>query len=267
MSTEVPSFIHPTAVVDPKAEIGECVQIGPFAIVEKGVRIGQGNVIDARAVIHSGVILGDNNYVGVGCVLGGAPQDRKYKGAPTHLTIGNDNVFREYVTIHRGTAEGTSTVVGNRNYLMAYSHLGHNVTIEDDVTIANAVGVSGYVTIERGANIGGMTGIHQYVRVGRYSMIGGMSRVTRDVPPFMLTEGSPPRVYDINSVGLRRAGIPPNVRMELHKACKILFRSEMNLSRAIEMVRNEVSLSPEVEYLLEFLENMRQGRYGRQQER
>lgn len=258
--------VHHTAVVDPQAEIEEGVRIGPFAVIERGVQIGQGSIVEAHAVIHSGVTIGKNNYIGVGCVLGGDPQDRKYSGASTFLTIGNDNIIREYVTIHRGTEEGSATMVGNRNYLMAYTHLGHNVTLYNDTTIANSVGVSGYVTIEDGVNIGGMTGIHQYVRIGKYSMIGGMSRVTRDVPPFMLTEGTPLRVYDINSVGLRRLGVPPNVRTALHKACKILFRSEMNLSEAINTVRGEVECTEEVEYLLKFLENMRQGRYGRQQQ-
>lgn len=258
--------IHPTAVVDPQAEIGKGVRIGPFAVIEQRVCIGEGTVIEAHAVIHSGVLIGKNNYIGIGCVLGGDPQDKKYRGGPTFLTIGDNNIFREYVTIHRGTEEGSSTVVGNRNYLMAYTHLGHNVTLHNDITIANSVGVSGNVTIEDGVNIGGMTGIHQNVRIGKYAMIGGMSRVTRDVPPFMLTEGTPLRVYDINSIGLRRLGVSQDVRMALHKACKILFRSEMNLTKAIHTVRQEVNCTEEVEYLLRFLENMRRGRYGRQQQ-
>jgi len=196
-------------------------------------------------------------------VLGGDPQDRRYAGEPTYVIIGDDNQIREYVTIHRATGEGKATRVGNRCFLMAFVHLGHNVTVHDDVTIANLVGVSGHVTIEEKVNIGGMAGIHQFVRIGRYAMVGGMSRIMRDVPPYMLVEGMDQRVHDINAVGLRRMGVSPESRLALHKACKLLFKSQLALANAIATVRREVKMTPEVEEVIAFMERLYRGKSGR----
>ncbi len=259
--------IHPTAVVDSKAELGPNVSIGPFCYVESGVVLGEGTKLDSHAVIKSGTTLGARNLVGQGAILGGDPQDRKYKGEPTYLQIGDDNVFREYVTLHRATGEGKSTVVGNRCYLMAFCHLGHNVRLMDDVTMANEVGVSGHVTVEEMATIGGKTGIHQFVRIGRIAMVGGMSRIVRDVPPYMLVEGMEQTVHDINAVGLRRIGVTSESRLALHKACKLMFKSQLGLTHAIETVRREVKSTPEVEYLIQFTERLFQGKNGRGDQR
>lgn len=227
------------------------------------MRIGPGCHLDSHVTIKSGTTLGARNFVGQGAVLGGAPQDRRYAGEPTSVTIGDDNQIREYVTIHRATGEGKATRVGDRCFLMAFVHLGHNVTVHNDVTIANLVGVSGHVTIEEKVNIGGMTGIHQYVRIGRYAMVGGMSRIARDVPPFMLVEGVEQTVHDINAVGLRRMGVSPESRMALHKACKLLFKSQLGLSSAIATVRREVKMTPEVEEVIAFMERLYRGKSGR----
>jgi len=259
--------IHPTAVIDPQAEIAENVHIGPFCYVEAGVVLHEGTKLDSHVVIKSGTELGARNYVGQGAILGGDPQDRKYKGEPTYLKIGDDNVFREYVTLHRATGEGNSTVVGNRCYLMAFCHLGHNVSVQDDATLANEVAVSGHVTIERMATIGGKTGIHQFVRIGRSAMVAAMSRIVRDVPPFMLAGGMEQTVHDINAVGLRRIGISPESRMALHKACKLMFKSQLGLTHAIETVRREIKMTPEVEELIVFTERMFQGKNGRGDQR
>ncbi len=259
--------VHPTAIVDPSAALGNGVIVGPFTVIEAGAQIGDDSIIEAHAIVRHSTKIGARNVVGHGAVLGGDPQDRKYSGEPTFLEIGNDNVFREFVTVHRATGEGNKTVVGNNNFLMAFCHLGHNVVLHDNITMANNVGISGHVTVEEGVNIGGMTGVHQFVRIGKYAMVGGMSGVSRDVPPFMLTEGRDQRVYDINSVGLRRMGVEQTVRLALHKACKLLFRSEMGMTRAIEAVRREVEITPEVEYLLNFLQNVGGGRFGRQDQR
>lgn len=259
--------IHPTAVVDPKAELGADVSIGPFCFVEAGAILGDGTKLDSHAVVKSGTSMGARNFVGQGAILGGDPQDRKYKGEPTFLKIGDDNVFREYVTLHRATGEGKSTVVGNRCYLMAFCHLGHNVTLMDDVTMANEVGVSGHVTIEEMVTVGGKTGIHQFVRIGRIAMVGGMSRIVRDVPPYMLVEGMEQTVHDINAVGLRRIGVTSESRLALHKACKLMFKSQLGLSHAIETVRREVKPTPEVEYLIQFTERLFQGKNGRGDQR
>lgn len=253
--------VHPYALVDSSAELGEGTTVGPFAVIEAGVVIGPGSRIEGHATVRTGTTLGARNVVGQGAVMGGDPQDTKYKDEPTFLRIGDDNTFREYVTVHRATGEGESTVIGDRNYIMAYVHLGHNVTLMDDVVIANNTGISGHVTIESRANIGGMTGIHQWVRIGQIAMVGGMSRIVRDVPPFMIVEGEAGAVRDINAVGLRRIGISQPERLALHKACKLLFKSQLGLRHAMEIVRREVANTPEVEYLLGFLE--RRGKNGR----
>ncbi|MCW5937099.1 MAG: acyl-ACP--UDP-N-acetylglucosamine O-acyltransferase [Fimbriimonadaceae bacterium] len=255
--------IHPTAVVDPAAELAEGVDIGPYCFVEAGVVIGRETRLESHVTVRGGTTIGERNVFAQGSVIGGDPQDRKWAGEPTYLNIGHDNVFREYVTIHRATGEGNATVVGDRNYLMAFVHLGHNVTIHNDVTMANSVGVSGHVTVEDLVNIGGMTGVHQFVRIGRVAMVGGMSRIVRDVPPFMLVEGLEQTVHDINAVGLRRIGVTQEARLALHKACKLLFKSKLGLSDAMEVVRREVRPTPEIDYLLWFLERLFRGKNGR----
>lgn len=259
--------IHPTAVVHPEADLGEGVEVGPFCYVEPGVVIGARTRLDSHVTIKSGTTIGERNFFGQGAIIGGDPQDRKYAGEPTFLTIGDDNVMREYVTVHRGTGEAATTRVGSRCFLMAFCHLGHNVTLEDDVTMANSVGVSGHVTIERMANIGGMTGIHQFVRIGKVAMVGGMSRIVRDVPPYMLVEGLEQKVHDINAIGLRRIGVTAESRLALHKACKLLFKSQLALTHAIETVQREVKQTEEVEYLIAFVERLFHGKSGRGDQR
>ena len=252
--------IHPTAVVNPAAELADDVVVGPFCYIEAKVVIGAGSKLDSHVTVKGNTTVGERNLFAQGAVLGGDPQDRKFQNEQTYLVIGNDNNIREYVTIHRATGDGKTTVVGNRCYLMAFVHLGHNVTLHDDVTIANGVGVSGHVTVEERANISGMTGIHQWVRIGEVSMVGGMSRIVRDVPPYMIVSGEDQKVHDINAVGLRRIGVTQESRTALHKAGKLLFNSNLGLSHAIQIVRREVTITPEVEYLLAFVERLFKGK-------
>ncbi len=255
--------IHALAAVHPKAHLAEDVVVGPFSQIEEGVTIGPGTVIESHVAIKRNTTLGARCYVAQGAILGGDPQDKGYKGEDTFLVIGDDCILREYVTVHRGSREGNVTRVGNKCYLMAYCHLGHDVTLHDSITMANGVGVSGHVTIETMANIGGMVGVHQYVRIGKYSMVGGMSRIVRDVPPFMLVEGIEQRVHDINAVGLRRLGLSAKDRLALHKACKLLFKSQLGLTHALDIVRREVPRTAEVEYLIQFQERLFKGKSGR----
>jgi len=259
--------IHPTALVSLQSHIAENVEIGPYSIVEAKAVIGAGCILESHATVHGNVVMGERNRVCQGAIIGGNPQDKKYQGEETFLDIGDDNFFGEYVTVHRATGAGLKTLVGNRNYLMAFVHVGHNCHITNDVTITNNVGVSGHATIEEMAMIGGMVGIHQFVRVGKMAMVGGMSRIVRDVPPFMIVEGRDQTVYDINAVGLRRIGIKPEARMALHKATKLIFKSKLSLSSAMEVVRREVTLTEEVEYLLAFMERLYQGKNGRGDQR
>ena len=259
--------IHPTSVVETGAEIAEGVVIGPFCYVEKGAVIGQDSRLESHVTVRGGTTMGARNVIAQGAIIGGDPQDRKFKGEPTFLSIGDDNVFREYVTIHRATGEGKTTVIGDRNYLMAFVHVGHNCHLMNDITMANNVGVSGHVTIENLVTIGGMTGVHQFVRIGKIAMVGGMSRIVRDVPPFMLVEGAEQTVHDINAVGLRRIGVTQESRMALHKACKLLFKSQLGLTNALEIVAREVKSTPEVQDLIKFLERLFEGKNGRGDQR
>lgn len=254
--------IHPSAVVDPNAELAEDVEIGPFCFVEADVHVGIGCRLDSHVTLKNGTRMGKGNYVGHGAVLGGAPQDRKYGGEESLLLIGDQNIFHEYVTIHRGSG-GQATEIGNKCFLLSFTHLGHNVKLGSHVTIAHNVGVSGHVIVDDHATIGGMTGIHQFVHIGRVAMIGGMSRIVRDVPPYMLVEGRDQKIYDINAIGLKRLGYSSETRLALHKACKLMFRSELGVSHGTAMVKKEVEQTPEVKELVAFVERLSFGKNGR----
>jgi UDP-N-acetylglucosamine acyltransferase len=256
-------FIHPLAVVSPDAVLGEGVEVGPFCVIHPGVVIGEGTRLLSHVVVHTGSTIGKRNVIHEGAVIGGVPQDRKFAGEPSKLIMGDDNIVRECVTLHRASGEGAATVIGNGCFFMAYSHVGHNSTVQDHVTMANQVALGGYTTVEVGANIGGLSGVHQFVRVGRYAMVAGFTRVVQDVPPYMMVAGFDQAVADINAVGLRRMGITQESRMALHKACKLLYKSQLGTTHAMETVRREVKLTPEVLTLLEFEERRARGKNGR----
>lgn len=256
--------IHPTAYVDPEAELGAEVEIGPFCIVEGGVRIGDGTRLGPHCVIKRGVSVGARCQLDVGVVLGSEPQDKKFKGEESFVRIGDDNLIREYVTVHRATGEGLATVVGHGNFLMAYTHLGHNVELGDGIMIASFTGLAGHVSIGDRAVIGGIVGVHQYVTVGRMTMLGGSSAVTRDVPPFAVTAGNPAELHGINVIGLERNGVEKDDRMALRRAFRAIYRSELNTTDAIAALRAEGPLPQLVEEFVEFIERIDQGHRGRQ---
>jgi UDP-N-acetylglucosamine acyltransferase len=255
--------IHLTAIIDPSAEIGPNVTIGPYSIVGKNVSIGEGTVLAPHVVVDAFTTIGRECRIHSGAVLGGPPQDIKFKGEESSLVIGDYNIIRENVTIHRATGEGRMTRVGDHNMFMAYAHVGHNCEIGSYITLASYVGVSGHVTIEDYANIGGITGVHQFCRIGKLVMIGGLSGIVQHIPPYMLAEGRPARVYDINKIGLRRAGIAPKVRNELREAYKLLYRSNLNMAQALETIEETIEKSPELEYLLRFIYDTRSNGNGR----
>ncbi len=258
--------IHPTAIVHPSAQISERAQVGPYCVVAEEVRIGSNTRIRAHVVIEPFTHIGDDCDIWPGAILGGSPQDRKFKGEKGYLIIGDSNIVRECVTIHRAAGAGQETRIGNNNLIMAYSHIGHNCVIGDWVTMANMVGISGHTIVEDRVNIGGFVGIHQFVRVGRLAMLGGYSKVVQDVPPFMMADGRPSKVLDLNVIGLRRAGVAAETRASLKHAYKLLYRSNLNQSQALEMISDDIAPSPERDYLLEFLRNIRFGYSGRQGE-
>lgn len=243
------SLIHPTAIIHPGAELHPTVRVGPYAVIGEKVKIGPDTVIGAHVVVDGHTEIGARNQIFPGAAIGLEPQDLKYDGSLSLVKIGDDNLIREYVTINRATRAGEMTAIGSHNLLMAYVHVGHNCVIEDHVIIANAVSLGGHVHIESQARIGGVGGVHQFVQVGRYAMVGGMSRLVRDVPPYMLVEGTPSRVRTLNLVGLKRAGFADlddgKVFQSLKKAFRILYRSGLTLNQALE----ELELLPDNEHL------------------
>lgn len=256
--------IHPTASIDPSASIGSDVEIGPYVVIGEEAVIGSGTRLRPHAVIESFVTIGSGCDVFSGAVLGGIPQDRKFKGEKSFLIIGDNNIIREHVTIHRAAGAGNETRIGDNNLIMAYCHIGHNCRIASGITMANSTGISGHCLVEERVNFGGFVGVHQFVRIGRLAMVGGYSKVVQDIPPFMMADGRPCKVLDLNIIGLRRSGVSSPVRADLKLAYKLLYRSQMNMSQAVEAIENEVGASPERDYLLDFIRNLRFGSNGRQ---
>ncbi len=253
------SDIHPTAIVGHNAEIGRNVRIGPYAIVEDNVTIGDNAIIHPHAVIGGFTTIGDRCEIFPGAAVGLRCQDLKYAGETTYVEIGARTVIRECVTVNASTGEGSKTIVGEDCFLMAYSHVGHNCRLGNEVIMANAASLAGHILIEDNAVIGGLVGIHQFVRVGTLTMIGGLSKVNQDVPPYSLSDGVPCSVVDINAVGLRRHGFSSETRQVIHRAFKILFKSGLATSHAVAIVRSDLPPLPQIEHLLEFIANSKRG--------
>lgn len=251
--------IHPSAVVDGGARLGVNIDIGPFAIVGPDCTVGDGCVIAARATLERNVRLGRDVKVGSGTILGGDPQDLKYRGEETWVEIGDRTVIREYTTIHRGTSESHVTSVGAASFVMSYVHLGHDCKVGDGVILSNSVQLAGHVHIEDGAIISGLTAVHQFTRVGRQAFVGGCSRVVKDVPPFLKAVGNPVRLYGLNTVGLQRSGFGAETMSALKSAYRLLFRSDLNVTQGLERARAEVPDLPEVKQFLDFIEASERG--------
>ena len=257
----MPTHVHPSSIVSPGAELGEDVSIGPFCVVADDVEIGAGTSLESHVVVEPGSRIGANCRIWPGTVIGGPPQDHKYKGERSFLILGDNNTVRECVTLHRATGEGVATRIGNDNMLMAYVHVGHNCEVGNNNTFSSYVGLSGHVLIESNVILGGMVGVHQFCRIGKLTMVGGCTKVNQDIPPFMLADTNPARVIDLNTIGLRRSGMPPNVRTLLKQAYKLLYRSNLNTSQALERIEDELEPCEELEYLILFIRGT-QGGYG-----
>jgi UDP-N-acetylglucosamine acyltransferase len=251
--------IHPTAIVSRDAEIGAGVRIGPGAIIGPGCVIADSCTIASQAVLERNVHLARNVKIGVGSVLGGEPQDLKFKGEETTVEIGEGSVVREYATINRGTAQSLKTTVGRGCFIMSYVHLAHDCHVGDGVIISNATQLAGHVTIDEKAIISGLVGFHQFTQVGRYSFVGGMSRVAKDVPPYVKAVGNPIKLYGLNTVGLERNGFPEDVVRELKRAYRLFFKSELNVSQARDRAEHELRPIPEVQEFLRFFERSERG--------
>lgn len=256
--------IDKTAIIHPSCELGDNVVIGPYAIIGENVKIGDGTEIMNYAVIEKDTVIGKNNKIHTNAVIGGDPQDIGYHGEKTFVEIGDNNNIREFVTIHRGSREGNVTKIGNSNYLMAYVHVGHDSEIQNNVICTSYAGISGHCLIEDYAVIGGLAGLHQFVRVGTMAMIGGTSRITTDVPPYTLCAGNPMTVRTTNSIGLRRHGFSNKTISAIAESVRIIFHSRLNRKSAIAQVRSLYPDIDEVNYLVDFIDAVKNGNNGRQ---
>lgn len=254
-------MIHPTAIVDPKTEINGGVEIGPYSIIGKDVLIGEGTRIGPHVVIREGTTIGKRCQIFQFSSIGEAPQAVAYKGEKTSLIIGDDNIIREFVTFHRGTVKGGGkTVIGDRNFFMAYSHVAHDCQIGHQVVMANGATLAGHIVIEDHAVIGGLSAIHQFCRVGTHAFISGLTGVVLDIPPYMLAAGSRAKLFGLNAVGLKRQNFREKTIRALKTAYRIIFRSGLTLEKAIKKVEeSEIFQIPEVEHLLRFIQQTKRG--------
>ncbi len=251
--------VHPTAIVDDSASLGVGVEIGPWAIVGPNVAVGDGSILGPRVYVEKDTTIGEDCFISNGAVLGTDPQDLKYSGEPSVLVIGDRTKVREFATLNRGTSAGGRTTVGSDCLIMAYAHVAHDCEIGNHVILANSVNMAGHVIIEDWVIVGGVTPIHQFVRIGAHAFVGGGSRIPQDVPPYCRVAGNPPKLYGLNSVGLERRGLSEEVRKALKRTYRILFSSDVNLSKALDRAETEVQGVPEVRHLIEFIRASERG--------
>ncbi len=250
-------MIHPTAIVHPQAKLDATVQVGPFAVIDEGVELGAGCIVGPHVYLTGRAIIGAQNRFHAGCVIGDAPQDLKYRGAPTGLRIGEGNVFREHVTVHRATTPESDTVIGSRNYFMQHAHVAHNCVIGNDVIVAGGALLAGHVAVQDRAFISGNCLVHQFCRVGTLAMMQGGSAISRDLPPFCvaLRENE---MCGLNVVGLRRANVSAEERLALKRLYRFLFRGGKNLTLALAEAREHFR-SGAAKVLLDFVAEAKRG--------
>jgi UDP-N-acetylglucosamine acyltransferase len=259
-------LIHPSAVVDPRAELGAGVQIAPGAVIGAEVRIGEGTVIGAHAVLEGRVVVGARCRIGHAAVIGTPPQDLKYRpGTPSGVRIGEGSVIREHATIHRASTPDVDTVIGSDCFIMTAAHVAHDCRIGDRVIIINAAGLSGHVVVEDHAVIGGMTGLQPFVRIGTCAYVGGCSGLRQDVPPFVIASGAPAKARGVNAVGMRRAGIGAEARRRVRAAYNLLYRSGLTPGVAVERLRSEQGDDPIVARFVDFIAQSKRGIIGARQ--
>jgi UDP-N-acetylglucosamine acyltransferase len=259
MASIILEGIHPTAVIDAEAMLAADVRVGPYALIEGPVEVGPGCAIEAHACLSGPLTMGRDNFVGHGAVLGKSPQHRGYQGEATSVRIGDGNVFREFVTVHRGTAQGCGTTrIGDRNMFMIGSHIGHDARIGDGCTVVNYALVAGHVTLHDGCILSGFTAVQQRVRIGRLAMLGGMAGTTKDIPPFVLQQGYN-CVTGLNIVGLRRSGCAADSIDALRMAFRIFYREGRTPGHALDQIESELGGVPEVGEFVGFIRESKIG--------
>lgn len=261
--------IHPTAQVHPNAVLGKDVQIGAFSFIDGNVKIGDGTIVKNNVTITGHTTLGKENKIYPGTCLGTEPQDLKHRGEETRLEIGDRNVIRECVTINTGTVVGGGiTKVGSNNLFMACSHIAHDCEIEDNVLLANSVLLGGHVKVEKNAKLMGLVGVQPFTTIGQHAYVGGLTRIVQDVPPFMMVEGNPSRVRQVNVIGLERSGFSQERIEAIRGAFQRLFRQPevLDQSRVLDELEKEDGLTEEVKILIGFIRNTMKGKFGRYRE-
>ena len=252
--------IHPTAIVSPDAIIGEGSSIGAFSIIGRQVRIGSNTALASHVVIEDRTEIGENCQISQYSCIGGVPQDLKFRGEVTKVVIGNFNNIREFVTINRATCEDIGvTMIGDHNLIMAYCHVAHNCLLKNNIVLANGTNLAGHVIVEDYAVVGGLTGVHQFTHIGTHSMIGGASAVNKDVPPYVTASGNHAKLYGLNLIGLKRRGFSAEVLQALKDSYRIIFRSSLLLSQAVDRVRTDVPDIAEVRHFLDFIQQSKRG--------
>jgi UDP-N-acetylglucosamine acyltransferase len=251
--------IHSTAIVSPKAQLGDNVVVGPYTVIEDDVVIGSATTLASHVLVANGSRIGKECRIHHGAAIGTQPQDLKFRNEVTTLEIGDHTTIREYATLNRGTHERWKTTVGSHCFLMAYSHVAHDCVVGNHVILANAVNMGGHVVIEDHAVVGGIVAIHQFSHIGCHSMIGGGFRVTKDVPPYVLA-GQEPLVFNgLNTVGLRRRNFSQTVLDNLEKTYDLIYHNQLNVSQALERIKTELPLTEEVRHVVEFIEKSKRG--------
>ena len=251
--------IHPTAIVDTKADLGAGTVVGAYCIVGPDVVLGEACWLQHHVTLCGPMRAAARNKFYAYCSIGQQTQDLKYAGEPTHLEIGDENTFREFCTVNRSTKSDGKTRVGNRGNFLAYSHIGHDCTVGDSVVFSNNGTLAGHVEVGDHAVIGGLTAVHQFCRIGRFAITGGCSKIVQDVPPFLVADGNPAEIRGVNLIGLERAGFPPKSVKAIKEAFRLLYRSKLNTRQAIEAVRNQIEPREEITQLIEFIEKSERG--------
>jgi UDP-N-acetylglucosamine acyltransferase len=251
--------IHPTAIIHPSAEIGSECHIGPYCVIHAGVVLGDGCRLQNHVTVAGPTVIGPRNTFYAYGSIGQQTQDLKYAGEPTHLEIGSDNTFREFVTLNRGTAPGSYTRIGSHNHLLAYCHVAHDCVIGNHVIFSNSTGLAGHVIVEDRVILGGMTAVHQFCRIGRHAMTGGVAKIIKDIPPYMIADGNPGVLRGLNQIGLERAGFTAEDIRALKEAYKTLFLRGLPQSEALAALRAQSPVSDPVRHLADFIETSERG--------
>lgn len=251
--------IHNSAIVNQNAKISSGVEIGPYTIIGDNVIIDEGTCIGSNVVIEGHTKIGKNCKIFPYACIGTSPQDKRYKGERSYIEIGDNNIIREFVTVHIATGEEAKTVIGNDNFIMAYCHIGHNCIVGNRVTMVNASTLGGYVEVEDGVYLSGFTPVTQLLKIGKIAFVGPISKPTKDIPPYVMADGHPIKIYGLNTRGLARNNVPEDIQETIKKAYKIMYRLKLNVSDALKKIESEVPMNDYVKHFVEFIKNSKNG--------